>query len=280
MILDIKTLADSLSHGIGNDVKNLEIPPHLTIIQIGDDSASEVYVRNKIRMCETVGIRWTLLNFKNTITEWELITHIKKINNDNDVDGILVQSPLPAHMNPKNIFDTIHPLKDVDGFSSTNIAQLYSGDTSGLVPGTPKWIVKIIEQQREIEWKNIVIVGKSTIVGKPLAMLLLNAWATVTLCHSRTKNLWFHTKNADIVICAVWKKNLITSDMISENSLVIDVGINVEETTEGRKIFGDCDTKNIAKIADITPVPGGVWPMTIAMLLQNVLLAHKLQWKN
>ena len=279
MILDIKTLADSLIEKVRNAVQEMKNKPHLTIVMVGSDSASEVYVRNKIKTCENVGIEWTLLHLPENTTLQELSQHISTLNQNPEIDGILVQSPLPSHIEAQKIFDLIDPKKDVDGFSSTNTARLYSGDESGLIPWTPKGIMEIIKNHGTVVGKNVTIIGKSTIVGKPLAMLLLHAGATVTICHSRTKDVGVHTKNADIVISAVGKKHLITADMIQNNALVIDVGINVEQTEEGRKLFGDCDTENIAKIADITPVPGGVGPMTIAMLLANVLTAYKLQWK-
>jgi len=187
------------------------------------------------------------------------------------VSGILVQSPLPSHIHAQEVFNTLHPLKDVDGFSAVNIARLYTGDESGLVPCTPKGIMKIIEwyfiqkhkaestKQKEgnlLAGKKVVVIGKSTIVGKPLAMMLLNAGATVTVCHSRTRNLREHTLQADIIIPAVGRKHLLTADMVREKSLVIDVGICVEETNQKRCLFGDCDTSHIASKADITPVPG------------------------
>ncbi len=277
MILDIKTLADSLIKDIGETVKKLKTKPHLTIIMVGKNSASEVYVRNKIRTCEKIGIKATLLHLPDTISEDKLKTYIQDLNNDETVHGILVQSPLPKNIHAQRIFDTLDPEKDVDGFSGTNIARLYSGDETWIIPGTPKGIMRIIKDQGKIEGKDIVVIGKSTIVGKPLTLLLIHAGATVTLCHSRTKNLSKHTKDADIVVSAVGKKHLITANMIKDGALVIDVGINVEGSREGKKLFGDCDTENIAKIADITPVPGGVGPMTIAMLLENVLLAHHIQ---
>lgn len=280
MILNTRDIAEAITDDIRKQVWEKKTQPSLTIIMVGNNSASEVYVRNKIKTCESIGIKWILLALAENITEEELLEHIQKLNQDKTIDGILVQSPLPVHIDAQKIFDAIQPDKDVDGFSATNIAKLYSGDETGLVPWTPKGIMEIIKKHTLIEGKNVVVIGKSTIVGKPLAMLLLHAGATVTICHSRTKDLWIHTKNADIVISAVGKKHLITADMIAAKSLVIDVGINVEESEQGRKLFGDCDTESIAEIADITPVPGGVGPMTIAMLLSNVLIAHSLQWKN
>jgi methylenetetrahydrofolate dehydrogenase (NADP+) / methenyltetrahydrofolate cyclohydrolase len=285
MILDIKTLAHSLTDALRENVAELKNKPHLTIVMVGDIPASEVYVRNKLKMCEQVGIKWSLLHLKESITEEDLLKTIKELNTS-ETHGILVQSPLPKHINAQKVFDTIDPLKDVDGFSSANISRLYCGDETGLIPGTPKGIMKIIENYFLIKnaWNNerligkhVVVIWKSTIVGKPLSLLLLNAGATVTICHSKTKSIAEYTNNADIVVSAVGKKNLVTADMIKKWSLVIDVGINVEEIDEKRILSGDCDTQDIAKIADITPVPGGVGPMTIAMLLSNVVTAYELQ---
>ncbi len=207
-----------------------------------------------------------------------MIREIQKLNNDDSVTGILVQSPLPNHIKAQEVFNMIHPLKDVDGFSAANIARLYAGDESGLMPCTPKGIMAIIQKFfGDVAGKKVVVIGKSTIVGKPLAMMLLNAGATVTVCHSRTNNLKEHTLQADVIIPAVGKKHLVTKDMVHTGALIIDVGICVEETDDKRCLFGDCDTYEIAEIADITPVPGGVGPMTIAMLLINTLLAYSLQ---
>ncbi len=219
-----------------------------------------------------------MLHFDVDISEKELIQKIQMLNRDDSVTGILVQSPLPSHIRAQEVFNMIAPEKDVDGFSAANIARLYAGDEAGLMPCTPRGIMKIIQKfSGDVAGKKVVVIGKSTIVGKPLAMMLLNAGATVTVCHSRTKNLAEHTLQADIVIPAVGRKHLITADMIHPDSLVIDVGICVEETDDKRCLFGDCDTDVISEKSDITPVPGGVGPMTIAMLLANTLLAHSLQ---
>jgi len=172
------------------------------------------------------------------ITQTELIAKIQILNSDDSVNGILVQSPLPAHIDAQEVFNHIHPLKDVDGFSAANIARLYTGDETGLLPCTPKGIIKIIQKfLGDLVGKKVVVIGKSTIVGKPLALMLLNAGATVTVCHSRTKNLQEHTLQADVIIPAVGKKHLLTADMISSGSLVIDVGICVEETDQKRCLF-------------------------------------------
>lgn len=294
MILDIASFAHSFIADITLEVQKLRAQPKLAVIMVGDNPASAVYVRNKIKQCQIVGIQWEVIHIDTTITQAELIAKIQILNSDDSVDGILVQSPLPAHIDAQEVFNQIHPLKDVDGFSAANIARLYTGDETGLLPCTPKGIIKIIEwyflQMNNEEWimkneatvlsgKKVVVIGKSTIVGKPLALMLLNAGATVTVCHSRTKNLKEHTLQADVIIPAVGKKHLLTTDMISPGSLVVDVGICVEETDQKRCLFGDCDTGAISEKSDITPVPGGVGPMTIAMLLSNTLLAHSLQWK-
>ena len=294
MILDIQSLAAEFVSDITSEVQKLTTLPKLVVIMVGDNQASAVYVRNKIRKCAEVGMQWEVLRFDVHISEEALIAEIQTLNDDASVTGILVQSPLPSHIHAQTVFDHIHPLKDVDGFSASNIAQLYSGDETGLMPCTPKGIIQIIEwyynqmqnakckMQNEgsvLSGKKVVVIGKSTIVGKPLAMMLLNPGSTVTVCHSRPSNLREHTVQADIVIPAVGKKHLITSDMVREWTLVIDVGICVEEVDDKRCLFGDCDTSAIAEKADITPVPGGVGPMTIAMLLANTLLAHSLQWK-
>ncbi len=280
MILDIQSLASECISDITWEVKKLSTLPKLVVIMVGDNPASAVYVRNKIRKCAEVDMLWEVLHFEDTVTQDNLIREIQTLNSDSSVTGILVQSPLPSHIKAQEVFNMIHPLKDVDGFSAANIAQLYAGDDSGLMPCTPKGIMKIIEKfSGNVAGKKVVVIGKSTIVGKPLTMMLLNAGATVTVCHSRTDNISEHTLQADIIIPAVGKKHLITSDMVREWSLVIDVGICVEETDDKRCLFGDCDTSAIAEMSDITPVPGGVGPMTIAMLLVNTLLAHSLQWK-
>lgn len=294
MILDVQSLAQKYITDIAFEVGKLQKIPKLVVIMVGENPASAVYVRNKIKQCVIAGIEWTVLRLGSDISEEDLIHTIRTLNTDSSVDGILVQSPLPDHVHAQAVFDCIDPLKDVDGFSAINIARLYSGDESGLLPCTPKGILKIIEwyflrinheqwivnnNENALAWKKVTIIGKSTIVGKPLAMMLLNAGVTVTICHSRTKNLKEHTIQADIVISAVGKKHLLTEDMIWPGSLVIDVGICVEDSLEKRCLFWDCDTEFIAKKADITPVPGGVGPMTIATLLANTLLAHALQWK-
>lgn len=277
-IIDGKELAKHIREELKEEVKelkNAEIYPKLAVIMVGDDPASKVYVRNKSRACEDVGIEYEeyLLPAK-TIRE-ELLELIEKLNNDERVHGILVQSPLPEGLDANEAFRTILPKKDVDGFHPVNVGKL-SLNQDCFVSCTPYGIIKMLEAYNvPIEGANAVIIGRSNIVGKPLAQCLLNKNATVTICHSKTKNLKEITKKADILIAAIGKPKFVTEDMVKENATVIDVGINRNE--EG-KLVGDTDFENIKeKVSFITPVPGGVGPMTIAMLMYNVVKAAKQQ---
>lgn len=280
MILDITSFSETFIRDIEKKVQKRVNPLTLVIVLVGDNSASELYVRRKIIKCQEVWIVSRLIRFPSSITERELLDEIVRLNNDVGVHAILVQAPLPAHISSLHVFDALSPYKDVDGFSSVNKAQLYNGILSWLVPGTPLGVLKIIQNYRTIQWTHVVIIWKSTIVGKPMLHMLIEKGATVTLCHSKTRDLASHTRQADIIVAAVGKKHLITADMVRPWALVIDVWISITESPidAKKKLFGDCDTENIATIADITPVPGGVGPMTIAMLLNNVLLAWDLQW--
>ena len=242
---------------------------------VGDDPASKVYVRNKSRACEDVGIEYEEYLLPAKTTREELLELIEKLNNDERVHGILVQSPLPEGLDANEAFRTILPKKDVDGFHPVNVGKL-SLNQDCFVSCTPYGIIKMLEAYNvPIEGANAVIIGRSNIVGKPLAQCLLNKNATVTICHSKTKNLKEITKKADILIAAIGKSKFVTEDMVKENATVIDVGINRNE--EG-KLVGDTDFENIKeKVSFITPVPGGVGPMTIAMLMYNVVKAAKQQ---
>ena len=242
---------------------------------VGDDPASKVYVRNKSRACEDVGIEYEEYLLPAKTTREELLELIEKLNNDERVHGILVQSPLPEGLDANEAFRTILPKKDVDGFHPVNVGKL-SLNQDCFVSCTPYGIIKMLEAYNvPIEGANAVIIGRSNIVGKPLAQCLLNKNATVTICHSKTKNLKEITKKADILIAAIGKPKFVTEDMVKENATVIDVGINRNE--EG-KLVGDTDFENIKeKVSFITPVPGGVGPMTIAMLMYNVVKAAKQQ---
>lgn len=277
-IIDGKELAKHIREELKEEVKelkNAEIHPKLAVIMVGDDPASKVYVRNKSKACEDVGIEYEEHLLSSKTTREELLELIEKLNNDETVHGILVQSPLPEGLDANEAFRTILPKKDVDGFHPVNVGKL-SLNQDCFVSCTPYGIIKMLEAYNvPIEGANAVIIGRSNIVGKPLAQCLLNKNATVTICHSKTKNLKEITKKADILIAAIGKSKFVTEDMVKENATVIDVGINRNE--EG-KLVGDTDFENIKeKVSFITPVPGGVGPMTIAMLMYNVVKAAKQQ---
>ncbi len=268
MLLDGKALSDKIKEEIKLKTKNYLIKPTLAVIQIGNDEASNIYIKTKAKACENVGINFIHIKFEEDALEQEIINKIIELNNDNYVNGILIQLPIPKTFDTYRLLNLINKNKDVDGLTDINMGMLFK-NYNNLVPCTPLGIMNLLKEYNiDIEGKHAVVVGKSNLVGKPLAMLLLQNGATVTICHSKTKNLSNFTKQADILISAVGKKDLITKDMVKENSIVIDVGMN---RVDG-KLYGDVDFNNIKDIASyITPVPGGVGPMTVAMLLSNVL---------
>ena len=273
-IIDGKKLAKEIRENLKikcDELKEKGIHPKLAVIMVGEDKASKVYVRNKSKACDEIGIAFEEFLLNENITQKELIELIQKLNKDKTIHGILLQSPIPKHLNINEAFRTIAPEKDVDGFNPINVGKL-SLNQDTFVSCTPYGIMKMFEAYNiELEGKNLVIVGRSNIVGKPLIQCCLNKNATVTVCHSRTKNLKEHTKNADILIAAIGKPKFITEDMVKDNAVVIDVGIN---RGEDGKLTGDVDFENVSKKASyITPVPGGVGPMTIAMLMNNVIKA-------
>lgn len=259
------------------ELKNADINPKLAVIMVGDDKASKVYVRNKSRACEEVGIEYEEYILPSSTKMEELLEVIEKLNNDETVHGILVQSPLPEGLDANVAFRAISPKKDVDGFNPINVGKL-SLNQDCFVSCTPYGIIKMLEAYNiQAEGAHAVIIGRSNIVGKPLAQCLLNKNATVTICHSKTKNLKEITKQADILIAAIGKAKFVTKDMVKEGAVVIDVGIN---RMDDGKLLGDTDFENIKdKVSYITPVPGGVGPMTIAMLMNNVIKAAKEQSK-
>lgn len=276
-IINGKELAKHIREGLKEEVtelKNAEIYPKLAVIMVGDDPASKVYVKNKSKACEDVGIEYEEHLLSSKTTREELLELIEKLNNDETVHGILVQSPLPEGLDANEAFRTISPKKDVDGFHPINVGKL-SLNQDCFVSCTPYGIIKMLEHYNiPVEGVNTVVIGRSNIVGKPLAKCLLNKNATVTVCHSKTKNLEEITKQADILIAAIGKPKFVTANMVKQGATVIDVGIN--RTEEG--LIGDTDFENIKeKAAYITPVPGGVGPMTIAMLMSNVVKAAKQQ---
>lgn len=248
--------------------------PGLTVILVGEDPASQIYVRNKERGCNEAGMASDVIRLPAQTTQEELLALIEKLNRDDKVHGILVQLPLPKGIDELSVLRTIDPAKDVDGFHVVNAGKLFIGEKA-LVACTPKGIMRLLEEYEiDLEGKNAVVVGRSNIVGKPISMLLLQRNATVTICHSRTKNLKDICRGADVLVAAVGKANLITGDMVKPGAVVIDVGMN--RLPESKKVVGDVDFESVEPVAGyITPVPGGVGPMTIAMLLENTLEAAK-----
>ncbi|SFV77945.1 Methylenetetrahydrofolate dehydrogenase (NADP+) / Methenyltetrahydrofolate cyclohydrolase [hydrothermal vent metagenome] len=273
MIIDGKKIAKDLRASIIDKVSVLDRAPGLAVILVGDDPASAVYVRNKANACKEVGFYSEKINKPASITQAELLTEIERLNDDDNVDGILVQLPLPAHLDANDVIEAIDPAKDVDGFHSENIGKLMQ-NKSFLRPCTPKGVMTMLATIGiDLVGKNCVVVGASNIVGRPMAMELLNARATVTICNSKTQDLSEKVKQADVVVTAVGIPKMIQGDWIKEGAIVIDVGIN---RLDSGKLVGDVDFDSAKdKAAWITPVPGGVGPMTIATLLENTLTAYE-----
>lgn len=277
-IIDGKLLASKIMKKLKEEVNSLkqeEIWPKLAVIMVGNDKASEVYVRNKSKACNEVGIEFEEFILKEDITMQQLLAIIEKLNNRKDIHGILLQSPIPKHLDIRKAFNTINCQKDVDGFNPINVGKLMMGEDT-FISCTPYGVIKMLEDNNiKIEGKNAVVIGRSNIVGKPLAQCLLNKDATVTVCHSKTQNLEEITRQADILLVAIGKPEFVTAKMVKEGATVIDIGINRNE--EG-KLVGDVKFDEVSqKVQYISPVPGGVGPMTIAMLLNNVIKAAKQQ---
>jgi methylenetetrahydrofolate dehydrogenase (NADP+)/methenyltetrahydrofolate cyclohydrolase len=250
-------------------LKTKGLTPGLAVIMVGENPASQVYVRNKVKACEEVGFFSSLDTYPQTISENELLAHIRLLNGDPKIHGILVQLPLPNHINSTRVIESIDPLKDVDGFHISSAGALLKG-MPGFWPCTPYGCMKMLDSiDYDLKGKHAVVLGRSDIVGKPMALMLLEQKATVTICHSSTLNLKEITLQADVIVCAVGKRNLLTKDMVKPGAVVIDVGMNRDD--QGR-LCGDVDFPGVSEVAGfITPVPGGVGPMTITMLLQNTL---------
>ena len=276
-LIDGKALSQKVQISVAKEVETLKqeknIVPGLAVILVGDDPASHAYVNMKAKACEKVGFYSITHNMPDTISQDEIIATIEMINANPRIDGILVQLPLPKHIDTDKILEVIDPKKDVDGFHAYNVGRLVTGLDS-FVPCTPLGVMKMFEEYDiDLEGKDVCVVGASNIVGKPMASLLLNANATVTVTHIFTKDLKAHTSKADIVVVGVGVPGLIKEDMVKEGAIVIDIGIN---RLENGKLVGDVDFDNVAKKCSyITPVPGGVGPMTIAMLLSNTLKSAK-----
>ena len=280
MIIDGKKIAQSVLESVKKDAEKLNgkgVTPGLAVIMVGNNQASKTYVRNKKMACEKAGIKSEEYLLPEDASEKEILNLIDKLNATKEVSGILVQLPLPPHLDSKTICERISPLKDVDAFTSKNIGDLFKGDAKFL-PCTPAGILEILKHENiNLAGKHCVIIGRSNIVGKPLALLLIQNDATVTICHSKTKNLEGICKLADIVICAVGKEKFLKKEMVKPGAVVIDVGINRDENG---KLCGDADFENLEPICSkITPVPGGVGPMTVAMLVKNAAKAAEIQNK-
>ena len=278
MIIDGKKIAEQLRDKIKSDIKKMSDnnKPGLAVILIGEHPASQIYVRNKEKFANEVGINSSVLRFDENISEEDLKNEIKKLNDDPNVHGILVQLPLPKHISQKDIIQSIDPDKDVDGFHPINVGNLSSGNNA-MVPCTPLGCYYLIKKViPNLSGLNAVVIGRSNINGKPMAQLLLKENCTVTIVHSKTKNIEEICKNGDIVIAAVGKAKMVKSDWVKDTAVIIDVGINRIEINGKNKIVGDVDFDNIQdKVKGISPVPGGVGPMTIACLLKNTVECFK-----
>lgn len=276
IIIDGKQTSAIVRKEYAEEIKELAkkgIVPGLAVIIVGDDAASAIYVRNKGIACQQVGIYSEIIELPAETTQDELINRIKVLNDRKDIDGILVQVPLPKHIDPKAVVASISPAKDVDAFSEVNVGKIMIGNHYFL-PCTPAGIIELLKRYNiEICGKDCVVIGRSDIVGKPMAMLLMHENGTVTICHSKTRNLADITRRADILVVAMKKPRYVKADMVKEGAVVIDVGMNRD--AEG-KLCGDVDFDEVSKVASyITPVPGGVGPMTITMLLKNTITAAK-----
>lgn len=277
MILDGKALSTKVKDRVKQEISNLpknDKIPTLAVVLVGDDPASAIYVRNKKRACEYVGIKSVSVTLGQDTTQEKLEQTLNNLNNDKSINGILLQLPLPKGLDERKALNCIAPEKDVDGLSSVNFGKLITKEV-GITPCTPTGVMEFFKEYNiDLTGKNVVIINRSILVGKPLALMMLNANATVTICHSKTQNISEYTKKADVIVTAVGKAKFLTEDMVKDGAVVIDVSI--VRTEAG--LCGDTDYENIKdKASYITPVPGGVGPMTIAMLMENTLKAYKLQ---
>lgn len=276
-LIDGKKVAEHIKQQVKNEIESIDRDVTLAVIVVGENSASRVYVNNKKKACDYVGIKSIEVNMPEDVSEDTLFEMIDTLNYDQNVNGILVQLPLPKHIDEKAVLERIWPDKDVDGFSAYNTGKLWQGQYD-MVPCTAMGIIELLNYYNiNVVGKHCVIIGRSNIVGKPVASLLLERNATVTICHSQTKNLSEIASKADILISAVGKPKFITCDFIKNDAIVIDVGINRDENG---KLCGDVDAESVIdKVSLLTPVPGGVGPMTVAMLIKNTLIAAKNQYE-
>ncbi len=285
VLIDGKKTSEILQSEIAEEVVKIKFLggkiPHLAAVLVGHDGGSETYVAAKVKACERVGFKSTLIRFEDNVTEEELLKCVAKLNNDTDLDGFIVQLPLPKHISEEKIVESINPRKDVDGFHPVNVGRMVAG-VPAFISATPFGIMELIKRYKiETSGKNCVVIGRSNIVGRPMSILLSQKGidCTVTLCHSRTKNLKAICAEADIIVAALGMAEFLTGDMVKEGAVVIDVGITrikSDKTKSGWKLLGDVKFEEVApKCSYITPVPGGVGPMTIASLLYNTLLSSK-----
>lgn len=271
-LIDGNALSQQLRAQVAADTQALKaqgLTPGLAVVLVGDNPASQVYVRNKVKACHDAGLHSVLEKYEATMTEAELLARVEALNNDHSIYGILVQLPLPAHIDAQKVIEAISPAKDVDGFHIASAGALMTG-MPGFWPCTPYGCMKMLESiGYKLKGKHAVVIGRSNIVGKPMALMLLQQNATVTICHSATQDLKAQTLQADVIVAAVGKRNVLTADMVKPGAVVLDVGMNRND--EG-KLCGDVDFEGVKQVASyITPVPGGVGPMTITMLLVNTL---------
>ncbi|WP_276495761.1 bifunctional 5,10-methylenetetrahydrofolate dehydrogenase/5,10-methenyltetrahydrofolate cyclohydrolase [Pontibacter litorisediminis] len=287
ILLDGKKTSEAIQNEIAAEVAAIKEKggklPHLAAVLVGNDGGSVTYVTNKVATCERIGFGSSLIRYDETVTEEELLNKIKELNEDEEIDGFIVQLPLPKHINTEKVIEAIDPRKDVDGFHPTNVGRMVAG-LPAYLPATPAGILQLLQRYEiETNGKHCVVVGRSNIVGSPMSILMAKAAypgnATVTLCHRNTVDLAYHTRQADIIIAAVGRPGLITADMVKEGAVVIDVGttrVPDASRKSGFRLRGDVDFDNVAeKCSYITPVPGGVGPLTIAMLMMNTLKAAK-----
>ncbi len=275
IILDGKNTANKILENICEKTKQFPKKPKLAVVLVGDNPASEIYVKNKSLKAQSIGFESLVIKLPADVTEDNLLEHVYILNEDVNINAILVQLPLPKHLNSQKIIEAIEPIKDVDGFTSYNFGRLALGYNPYAIPCTPKGIIRLFDEYNiNLEGKNILVIGRSNIVGKPLSLLLEGRNATVTMAHSKSIDIKSLAKRSDIIISAVGKANFINSDFIKEGAIVVDVGINRDNNV----IIGDVDFISVAPLASfITPVPGGVGPMTIAMLMENTFELFKIQ---
>lgn len=285
LILSGREVSDEVLKGINNEINDIKAKnkrlPGLSVILVGENPASNTYVKNKTKVCKELGIHSKIHKFETSIKTNELIKIIHSLNMDKSIDGILLQLPLPIHIKLETIINEIDPLKDVDGLSPINLGKLLSGQDC-LTPCTPQGVMKILKHYSiDITGMNAVVIGRSTLVGKPLSMMLLASNATVSIAHSKSENISQITKSADILVCAAGKARLIKKDWVKPDAIVIDVGINKIIENGTSKLVGDVDFDSVKSVCKaITPVPGGVGPTTVAMLMANTLKAYKLRGEN